>query len=115
LKEAGIDKNLAHRARTLAAVPEAEFEAEVSGLKERIAKESKRVTTKLIARGKRELAGVGEEAGPEAAFLIRAEAAADFAFYSGPITKDVMRLARRAKAAWHTLVEQLDNQFKETA
>ncbi len=115
LNDAGIDKNLAKRARKLAAVPEDEFEAELSGLRERVSKETKRVTTKLAARGKRELANVGEEAGAEAAFLIRAEAAAEFAFYSGPITKDVVRLARRANAAWHALAEALDNQFKETA
>jgi hypothetical protein len=53
LAEAGIDKNLADRARKMAAVPSEEFEAEVSGWRERVSHETARVTTKLLERGEK--------------------------------------------------------------
>ena len=53
LAEAGIDKNLSSRAQKLAAVPHAEFEAEVSDWKGRVKAEGERVTTRLEQAGAR--------------------------------------------------------------
>jgi N6-adenosine-specific RNA methylase IME4 len=50
LKEAGIDKNLANRARQLAAVPEAEFEAELAEAKERLIAETERFSASILKR-----------------------------------------------------------------
>lgn len=54
LAEAGIDKNLADRARKLAAVPQAQFEGMVGEWRERVQQETERVTTNLIRAGERE-------------------------------------------------------------
>lgn len=51
LAEVGIDKNLADRARKLAAVPEDEFEEEMDEWRERVSQEGKRVTTRLERKG----------------------------------------------------------------
>jgi len=48
LAEAGIDKNLAHRARTAAGVPAKEFERIIAEGRERITTASDRVTIKLL-------------------------------------------------------------------
>jgi hypothetical protein len=48
LAEAGIDKNLAHRARSAAAVPAEKFEQVIKEGRERITAVSDRVSTKLI-------------------------------------------------------------------
>jgi hypothetical protein len=52
---AGIDKNLAPRARSAAAVPTEKFEQIIRAGREEITAESDRITTKLImARGRRQ-------------------------------------------------------------
>lgn len=48
LAEVGISKDLSSRAQKLAAVPEAQFEAEVSEWRERVAAEGARVSARLI-------------------------------------------------------------------
>lgn len=53
LAEAGIDKKLSSRAQKLAAVPQAEFEAEVGQWRERVAEEGKRVSARLQQAGER--------------------------------------------------------------
>lgn len=60
LAEAGIDKNLADRARKYAAVPEQEFESILADRRERIETENKRVTVNLIEAGVRGTTGTGE-------------------------------------------------------
>mgnify|MGYP002132418700 CR=1 FL=1 len=60
LTEAGIDKNLADRARKYAAVPEQEFESILADRRERIETENKRVTVNLIEAGVRGTLGTGE-------------------------------------------------------
>jgi hypothetical protein len=54
LADAGISKDLSSRAQKLAAVPEAEFEAEVGAWRERVSAEGARVTARLEAAGERE-------------------------------------------------------------
>lgn len=54
LAEAGIDKNLADRARKLAAVPEKKFNAMLDEWHERVEHEGQRVRTNLIREGERE-------------------------------------------------------------
>jgi DNA repair exonuclease SbcCD ATPase subunit len=56
LAEAGISKDLSSRAQKLAAVPKAEFEAEVGEWRDRVQAEHARVTTRLESAGERELA-----------------------------------------------------------
>jgi hypothetical protein len=51
LSQAGIDKDLAKRARKLAAVPQEEFEQELTEWRERVSSENSRVTTRLEKRG----------------------------------------------------------------
>lgn len=53
LADAGISKDLSSRAQKLAAVPEAEFEAEVGAWRERVTAEGVRVTARLEAAGER--------------------------------------------------------------
>lgn len=53
LAEAGIDKNLADRARKIAAVPEAKFEGMVGEWRERVEQENERITANLIEEGSR--------------------------------------------------------------
>lgn len=54
LADAGISKDLSSRAQKLAAVPEAEFEAEVGQWRERVSAEGARVSARLQAAGERE-------------------------------------------------------------
>jgi N6-adenosine-specific RNA methylase IME4 len=54
LAEAGIDKQLANRARQLAAVPVAKFENMLGEWRDRIGKETERVTVNLLREGERE-------------------------------------------------------------
>lgn len=51
LSEVGIDKKLSARAQKIAAVPEAEFEAEVGEWRERVSAEGERVTARLESSG----------------------------------------------------------------
>lgn len=51
LAEMGIDKNLAKQARSLAAVPEDEFENRLEEWRERVTEEGNRVTTDLLKSG----------------------------------------------------------------
>lgn len=55
LADAGISKDLSSRAQKLAAVPEAEFEAEVGEWRERVSAEGARVSARLQEAGEREL------------------------------------------------------------
>ena len=54
LADAGISKDLSSRAQKLAAVPKAEFEAEVGQWRERVSAEGARVSARLQAAGERE-------------------------------------------------------------
>lgn len=56
LSDAGISKDLSSRAQKLAAVPAAEFEAELAAKREREAKDGARVTARLEKRGAEVLA-----------------------------------------------------------
>ena len=51
LAEAGIDKNLADRARKMAAVPEEKFEAALGEWREKVQEETARVTSSLLDMG----------------------------------------------------------------
>ncbi len=53
LSDAGIDYKLSSRAQKMAAVPEEQFEGMVSDWRERVTKESERVTTNLIREGEK--------------------------------------------------------------
>lgn len=55
LKAVGISHDLSSRAQKLAAVPAAEFEAEVGQWRERVSAENKRVTTRLEMAGEKAL------------------------------------------------------------
>lgn len=55
LEQAGIDKNLADRARKYAAVPDAEWEQELGEWRERVSGENSRVATRLEKRGESEI------------------------------------------------------------
>jgi len=57
LAEVGIDKNLADRARKLAAVPAAEFEGRVQQWRDEVREVSDRVTVNLLASGDRHVRG----------------------------------------------------------
>lgn len=60
LAEAGIDKNLADRARKYASVPEDEFENILADRRERIETENKRVTVNLLEAGVRGTLGTAD-------------------------------------------------------
>lgn len=62
LSDSGISKDLSSRAQKLAAVPEAEFEAELAAKRERDQAEGARVSAKLQAAGEREMKKKGAEA-----------------------------------------------------
>lgn len=55
LAEAGIDKNLADRARKYAAVPADEWDRELGEWRERVSSENRRVVTRLENRGDSEI------------------------------------------------------------
>ena len=67
LADAGISKDLSSRAQKLAAVPEAEFEAELAAKRERDQKEGARVTARLEKAGEREMAKAKKQRQPEPA------------------------------------------------
>ena len=67
LSDAGISKDLSSRAQKLAAVPEAEFEAEVGQWRERVSEEGRRVSARLQAAGEREQKKRDITPAPEAA------------------------------------------------
>lgn len=67
LAEVGISKDLSSRAQKLAAVPEAEFEAELAAKRERDQKEGARVTARLEKAGEREMAKTKKQRPPEPA------------------------------------------------
>ncbi len=54
LAEGGIDKKLSSRAQKLAAVEEGKFESMVGGWRERVSRETERVTTNLLRESTRE-------------------------------------------------------------
>jgi hypothetical protein len=69
LADAGISKDLSSRAQKMAAVPEAEFEAEVGEWRDRVQVEGERVSTRLQkagARAQQEADHEAEDAGPSA-------------------------------------------------
>lgn len=55
LADVGISKDLSSRAQKLAAVPEAEFEAELAAKREREREEGARVTARLVQSGERHM------------------------------------------------------------
>lgn len=57
LAEAGIDKNLADRARKLAAVPETEFEGRVQEWRDEVQAANERVTVNLLQSGEKHVRG----------------------------------------------------------
>lgn len=57
LAEAGIDKNLADRARKYAAIPEEEFNATLTEWRGRVEQENERVTVNLLAAGEKHVRG----------------------------------------------------------
>lgn len=60
LAEAGIDKNLADRARKFAAIPDDEFDGIVGDWREKVEAENERVTTNLLKAGARAESGRNE-------------------------------------------------------
>jgi N6-adenosine-specific RNA methylase IME4 len=61
LAEAGIDKNLAHQARQLAAMTEEEFEHSLTAWRAHVSAESKRVTVNLLKEGRQSQRKAGYE------------------------------------------------------
>lgn len=57
LAEAGIDKNLADRARKYAAIPEKEFQQRIDSYRENVAEEGERAMADLIAAGDKHVRG----------------------------------------------------------
>jgi len=57
LAEAGIDKNLADRARKYAAVPEKDFEARLADYRQRVTDEGERASADLLAAGDKHVRG----------------------------------------------------------
>lgn len=57
LAEAGIDKNLADRARKYAAIPEKEFEERIDDYRTRVAEEGERAIADLVAAGEKHVRG----------------------------------------------------------
>ncbi|MFE8033826.1 hypothetical protein [Thiohalocapsa marina] len=69
LSDAGISYDLSSRAQKIAAVPEAEFEAEVVEWRERVSAENARVTTRLEKAGERAAKKKGHEPAASSAEL----------------------------------------------
>lgn len=59
LADMGIDKKLSSKAQKIAAVPEKEFEDMIGEWRDKISKETERVTTNILKRGEREQKGKG--------------------------------------------------------
>lgn len=57
LAEAGIDKNLADRARKFAAIPESEFDSTLTDWRARVEEENERVTVNLLEAGEKHVRG----------------------------------------------------------
>lgn len=57
LSEAGIDKNLADRARKYAAIPESEFDDTLADWRTRVEQENERVTVNLLTAGEKHVRG----------------------------------------------------------
>lgn len=77
LADAGISKDLSSRAQKLAAVPEAEFEAEVGQWRDRVSAEGERVSARLQAAGARAMkdrGGSTPDPDPVVAELVSAQA-----------------------------------------
>lgn len=55
-------------------------------------------------------ADAGDDDSYLAAYLIRADQAARFAVYKGPVSKDVIAMARRVADAWTKLADDMENQ-----
>lgn len=105
LADAGIDKNLANRARKLQALPADQFERVVAEGREAVE------TAVRKAAGVDLEPSIEDEIDPESyrtAFLLRADQAATFAVYSGPISEEVVEAARTATRAWGCLLKQLE-------
>jgi hypothetical protein len=99
LAEAGIDKNLAHRARKLAGMTDEQFERAIDDAREDIERPSSR------RAGDDEEPGIEDDVDPKnyrTAFLLRVDAALSIADYSGPIAKD---LIAKGSAGCRRLVE----------
>lgn len=100
LSDAGISKNLSSRAQKLAAVPQAEFEAEVGEWRERVQAEGARVTTRLEQ--------AGERAMKEAESTPQPAPATDEYADDGPSAEEIAFLEEREiadRAAYDALVE----------
>lgn len=78
LAEVGVSKDLSARAQKLAAVPEPQFEAEVSDWRERVEEEGVRVSARLEAAGKKALEEEGDAPEAYSEEDMQAEYAADF-------------------------------------
>lgn len=103
LADAGISKNLSSRAQKLAAVPQAEFEAEVGEWRERVQAEGARVTTRLEQAGERAMKEA-EVAQPEVRPATNESAYDDF----GPSDEEMAFHEEKEKAdrvAYDALVE----------
>jgi hypothetical protein len=110
LREAGIDKNLAHRARKYARMGEDEFEDEVA-----------KVRHKVMHRDDETEDEAAEEhvSTPEefrTGYLIRVDQAAWMAHYKGPLkrgwAKEFAAMARGVAAKWIDLAERFENEGK---
>ena len=108
LAQAGIDKNLAHRARKYARMGEDEFEDEVA-----------KVRHKVIHRDDETEDDAEEEhvSTPEefrTGYLIRVDQAAWMAHYKGPLkrgwAKEFAAMARGVAAKWIDLAERFENE-----
>lgn len=64
LKEAGVGKAMADRARKMAAIPDDEFEGIVGGWREKVAQENERVTVTLEKAGEKHSQETGSEQNP---------------------------------------------------
>lgn len=70
LADAGIDKHLADRARKMAAVPEAKYEAAIGEWRDRVADETLRVTSNLLLAGERAQAEAIKPATPSGRYEV---------------------------------------------
>lgn len=61
LKEVGLDKSMANVCRKMAAIPDEEFESMISDFREKIEKESRRVTLNLLRAGEKAEARADKE------------------------------------------------------
>ena len=90
LAEAGIDKNLANRARKIAAVPEKKFEGMIGEWRERVQEENERVTANLMEEGSRTAHvshNAGDNEGKESGVLAKKgqpKKSSDSEHYFGP-------------------------------